>query len=128
MNQETQPEKHAQIAIVDDNEAVCRSLSLLLRSKGHGVSVYGSGLGFLDRQAAPDFDCVLIDFKMTPHNGLELLREMRERGEMTPAIMITGWQSRDIEELARSAGFEDVIYKPMLDDKLVEALDQILAH
>ncbi|MEQ8301617.1 MAG: response regulator [Hyphomonas sp.] len=128
MNQDIKPEKHAHIAIVDDNEAVCRSLSLLLRSKGYDVSVYDSGLAFLNRQTDTDFDCVLIDFKMAPHDGLELLREMRELGVATPAIMITGWESKDIEELARGAGFEDLIYKPMLDDKLVAALDQILAH
>ncbi|KJS36360.1 MAG: hypothetical protein VR74_12680 [Hyphomonas sp. BRH_c22] len=128
MNQEIQPVKSAQIAIVDDNEAVCRSLSLLLRAKGYGVSVYDSGLTFLGRGVAPDFDCVLIDFKMAPHDGFELLREMRERGETMPAIMITGWQSNDLEEQARNAGFEDLIYKPMLDDTLIEALDQVLSH
>ena len=85
MNQDIKPEKHAHIAIVDDNEAVCRSLSLLLRSKGYDVSVYDSGLAFLNRQTDTDFDCVLIDFKMAPHDGLELLREMRELGVATPA-------------------------------------------
>ena len=76
MNQDIKPEKHAHIAIVDDNEAVCRSLSLLLRSKGYDVSVYDSGLAFLNRQTDSDFDCVLIDCKMAPHDGLELLREI----------------------------------------------------
>jgi two-component system, LuxR family, response regulator FixJ len=128
MNHEIQPVESAQIAIVDDNEAVCRSLSLLLRAKGYGVCVYDSGLTFLGRGVAPDFDCVLIDFKMAPHDGFELLREMRERGETMPAIMITGWQSNDLEEQARKAGFEDLIYKPMLDDTLIDALDQVLSH
>ena len=95
---------------------------------GRYFRLYDSGLAFLNRQTDTDFDCVLIDFKMAPHDGLELLREMRELGVATPAIMITGWESKDIEELARGAGFEDLIYKPMLDDKLVAALDQILAH
>ena len=103
-------------------------MSLLLRAKGYGVSVYDSGLDFLNRSEAPEFDCMLIDFKMAPHDGFELLRELRERGETMPAIMITGWQSSDLMNLARKAGFEDLIYKPMLDDTLIEALDQVLSH
>ena len=122
------PKERAQIAVVDDNEAVCRSLSLLLRSKGYGVSVYNSGLAFLGREGATEFDCILIDFKMSPHDGLDLLRELRAMGETVPAIMITGWQSKDILDLAKQEGFEDVIYKPMLDDKLGEALELILAR
>jgi FixJ family two-component response regulator len=128
MNPEIQPKERAQIAVVDDNEAVCRSLSLLLRSKGYGVSVFDSGLAFIDRGAEKAFDCVLIDFKMSPHDGFDLLRELRARGETVPAIMITGWESKDIFELAKQEGFADVIYKPMLDDKLAEALELILAH
>jgi two-component system, LuxR family, response regulator FixJ len=128
MNPEFQPKERAQIAVVDDNEAVCRSLSLLLRSKGYGVSVFDSGLAFIDRGPEKGFDCVLIDFKMSPHDGFDLLRELRARGETVPAIMITGWESKDIFELAKQEGFADVIYKPMLDDKLAEALELILAH
>lgn len=128
MNPDSQPKERARIAVVDDNEAVCRSLSLLLRSKGYGVSVFDSGLAFLGRGDAKGFDCVLIDFKMSPHDGFDLLRELRARGETVPAIMITGWESKDIFELAKQEGFADVIYKPMLDDKLAETLDLVLAH
>ncbi len=63
---------------------------------------------------------------MSPSDGIDLLRELRARGDTVPAIMITGWQSKDIFDLAKQEGFEDVIYKPMLDDTLVEALDLIL--
>ena len=43
-----------------------------------------------------------------------------------PAIMITGWESKDVFELAKQEGFADVIYKPMLDDKLAETLELVL--
>ena len=90
--------------------------------------MFKSGLAFLGRGGAEGFDCLLIDFKMSPHDGLDLLRQLKARGDTVPAIMITGWQSEDIFDLAKQEGFVDVIYKPMLDDKLVEALDLILAH
>ena len=128
MNPESQPAERAQIAVVDDSEAVCRSLSLLLRSKGYGVSVFNSGVAFLGRGGGTQFDCILIDFKMSPHDGFDLLRELRAQGNTVPAIMITGWESNDIFELAKQEGFADVIYKPMLDDKLAEALERVLAH
>jgi len=126
MNPDSLRKERARIAIVDDSEAVCRSLSLLLRSKGYGVSVFDSGLAFLGRGDATQFDCVLIDFKMSPHDGFDLLRELRERGDTVPAIMITGWESKDVFELAKQEGFADVIYKPMLDDKLAETLELVL--
>ncbi|MBU2083101.1 MAG: response regulator [Alphaproteobacteria bacterium] len=114
------------IAIVDDNEAVCRSLSLLLRSKGHGVKTFPNGLAFLSRAPMETYNCVLIDFKMSPHDGFALLHELRARGNDTPAIMITGWQSPDLLRQALQAGFKDVIYKPMLDDTLLAAIDRVL--
>lgn len=126
MSQSAQTETQFWIAVVDDNEPVCRSLSLLLRSKGYGVATFPNGLDFLSREKGQDFNCILIDFKMSPHDGFALLQELRAGGNDTPAIMITGWQSPDLLRQALQAGFEDLIYKPMLDDTLLAAIDRVL--
>lgn len=126
MSQSAQIETQFWIAVVDDNEPVCRSLSLLLRSKGYGVATFPNGLAFLSREKGQDFNCILIDFKMSPHDGFALLQELRAGGNDTPAIMITGWQSHDLLRQALQAGFKDLIYKPMLDDTLLAAIDRVL--
>jgi FixJ family two-component response regulator len=126
MSQSAETETQFWIAVVDDNEPVCRSLSLLLRSKGYGVVAFANGLAFLEREQEQGFNCILIDFKMSHHDGFALLQELRAVGNDTPAIMITGWQSPDLLRQALQAGFEDLIYKPMLDDTLLAAIDRVL--
>jgi len=83
-------EKSPWIAIVDDDPAVLRALSRLLRSRAFLVTTYGSGQEFL--AALPDGlpACLIVDFQMPEMNGFELRRlALSERPEL-PVILITG--------------------------------------
>ena len=67
------------IAIVDDDPAVLRALSRLLRSRAFRVKTYGSGQEFL--AALPDGlpECLIVDFQMPAMNGLELQQHLIEQ-------------------------------------------------
>ena len=63
------------IAIVDDDPAVLRALSRLLRSRAFRVETYGSGQEFLAALANGLPQCLIVDFQMPEMNGLELQQQ-----------------------------------------------------
>ena len=68
------------ISIVDDDPAVLRALSRLLRSRGSQAKTYGSGQEFL--AALPDGlpECLIVDLQMPEMNGLELQQHLISNG------------------------------------------------
>src|SRR5579859_7057869 len=70
------------IAIVDDHEAFCHSLSAFIESHGAKTLTYNSSNDFL--RHLPSVDCVVVDYYMPDLNGLELASELRTRAYRVP--------------------------------------------
>jgi CheY-like chemotaxis protein len=79
------------VLIVDDEAAIRESLQTLLEFEGYSVDVANDGTEGLARIAEHPFDLVLLDFAMPERNGIEILREIRERDSELPVIMITAY-------------------------------------
>jgi two-component system response regulator FixJ len=111
-----------QIYIVDDEAAVRRSISFMLRAAGYQVESFDSGEAFL--RAAPQLamGCVLLDVRMPGMDGLEVQAAMRDRGIRLPVIIITGHGDVAIAVRAMKAGATDFIEKPFEKAKLLDAL------
>jgi two-component system, chemotaxis family, CheB/CheR fusion protein len=110
--------------VVDDDRDVADSLGVLLRSLGAKVFVaYGgeTALGAIDEYRP---DVVFLDLGMSPMDGLETARRVRERadGRNLTLIALTGWGQEEDHRHAREAGFDHHLLKP-LD---LEALRKIL--
>jgi FixJ family two-component response regulator len=103
------------VAIIDDSEAVRRSLAVLLTSRGYVAVGFAGGAEFLASPAKSSFDYLLIDYKMDDMSGVDLLKALRGEGVNTPAAMVSGWETSALERLAMEAGFAAFIRKPMLD-------------
>src|SRR6476620_6795388 len=69
-----------QIAVVDDDPAVLKALSRLLRSRSFHVHTYGSGQDFLASLANGLPECLIVDFQMPEMNGLELQQHLLSNG------------------------------------------------
>ena len=82
-------EKSPCIAIVDDDPAVLRALSRLLRSRAFHVKTYGSGQEFLAALPNGLPKCLIVDFQMPEMNGLELQQHLICNGKTVPTILIT---------------------------------------
>ncbi len=83
-------ESRPTVFLVDDDEAVCRSLRRLLESVGLPVETYGSADGFLK-----DFDprrpgCLVLDISMPRIDGLQLQESLVARNVGIPIIFLTG--------------------------------------
>ena len=111
-----------QVLLIEDDEDVRRSLTLLLRSWGYTVDVFRNGMELLGLRHLPSPDCLIIDYKMPHLDGLDLLRQLRIGGMVMPAILITGFYSTSLAERAKRLGYCSVIEKPTVNPDLQSAL------
>lgn len=120
------PLRTGRIVLVEDDDDVRRSLTLLLRARGFSVDVYQSGMELFSNLTLPEPDCFLIDYKLPRMDGLELLQKIRARGSTSPALLITGYFSNTLESRAKDAGFHSVIEKPPTSSILLAKISAIL--
>lgn len=77
------------VAVVDDDESLCRSLSRLLRLAGFQPIAYHSAEALLQDTKHPQFDCLVLDIQLPGMSGLELRRRLGAVHDPTPVIFIT---------------------------------------
>jgi len=93
------------VAIVDDDESLCRSLGRLLRAAGIQAVAYASAEDFLADEKHPRFDCLVLDVQLgSGMSGIELLQHLSRQKKKTPAIFITAHHTPEAREEALAAG------------------------
>lgn len=116
------------LLLVEDDPGVRRSLQLLLRSRGFDVRAYASSADLIaDLDAQSDAVALVADFQMPQIDGVALLVALRAAGWAGPALLITAFATRDVEERARAAGFALVIEKPLVENAVGEAVERMIA-
>ncbi len=114
------------ILVVDDDDEFRESLSLNLMDEGFGVTSFANGSGSLEYLASGESaDVILLDWRMPGMNGLEVLRELRQRGVMTPVIFLTALSDDIYEEAALAGGAVDFIDKSRRLSILVRRIELI---
>jgi len=116
---------HPTIHVVDDDEAVRRSLAFLLEAASFTACVHASAAEFLATPAVAG--CVLVDYDMPGIGGLELLRRLRLRGTTLPCIVITGKHAAGMREAAKALGAAAVIEKPFDSEALILTIRKALS-
>jgi FixJ family two-component response regulator len=117
------------VAIVDDDESVCRAVRRLVRSMAMDAETFSSGQQFLDLlEAMPSYqpDCLILDVQMPGLNGLELQDRLLARGNTIPVIFITAHDQVGAREKALSFGALAFLRKPFDDELLIKTLSEAL--
>jgi FixJ family two-component response regulator len=114
------------IVIVDDDDAICRALSRLLRVQGFRVRTYSNPHAYLDESDALSPSCALIDIRMPDLDGLGLLRLIRGNGIEVPIVFMTA--TGDIQTIvgAMREGAVDLLPKPFTAEQLSAALNRAM--
>jgi FixJ family two-component response regulator len=92
------------VAIVDDDESVCRSLSRLLRAAHLQAVTYPSAEAFLADTKHPKFDCLVLDIQLGGMTGLELSERLSAVNDDTPVIFITAHDEPEVRAEAEALG------------------------
>jgi two-component system response regulator FixJ len=117
------------VHVIDDDQAMRDSLDFLLGVQGYNVAVYSSAAEFLAAlPGLPAQDCVLSDISMPGMSGIELVRQLKERGAKLPVILMTGHADVPMAVEAMKAGVSDFIEKPFAQEVLLDAINTALTR
>ena len=114
------------LVLIEDDDNVRRSMTMVLRARGFPIDAYRSGTEFLLMRGQHGGDCLLIDYKMPRIDGLELMRRLRAIDDQTPAIMITGYYSDVLQARAISVGYSSIIEKPTRPAALIQLIRETI--
>jgi two-component system response regulator FixJ len=115
------------VHLVDDEEAIRRSVGFMLRAAGFDVIAYPSGVDFLAAAAKAAPGCLLIDIRMPEIDGLEVQRLLAERDLDFPIVVLTGHGDIGLSVRAIKAGAIDFIEKPFEKAALMRAIEEAFA-
>ena len=113
------------IAVVDDDESLCRSLGRLLRAAGIHPVTYLSAEAFLEDDKHPRFSCLVLDIQLGGISGIELLRRLVSVGEKTPAIFITAHEDPAMQAEALALGCAGYFRKTDSGSEVLDAIRRV---
>jgi FixJ family two-component response regulator len=113
------------VFVVDDDDGAREALGCLLEAEGFGVRTYSSARGILGETKVPDNSCLVTDYHMPDMDGLELIDELRRRGNSIPAILMTGDPNPHVRDLAAAARVP-VIEKLGSANSVVECIQKVV--
>jgi FixJ family two-component response regulator len=119
--------RSALIAVVDDDHAICQSISSLVRSVGYRCVTFGSAESFLESGRLGNPDCLLLDVRMPGMDGLGLQLALSEMNCEIPIIYVSAANEGGLRERAYRQGAVAFLAKPFVDDDLLNAIRAALS-
>ena len=114
------------IHVVDDDVSFRTALGELLRACGYRVALYESAEQLLKMLPGGDRGCILLDVQMAGLSGPQLQDRLAELGCRLPIVFVTGHGDIPMTVRTIKAGAEDFLTKPVLKEKLLEAIGRAL--
>jgi DNA-binding response OmpR family regulator len=100
------------ILVVEDEEAMARSLARGLGAEGYNVTVAGDGWKGLELARQESFDAVVLDLMLPRLSGYEVVSRLRSEGFTVPVLMLTAKQADDDQTESLDSGADDFLSKP----------------
>lgn len=120
----------ASVLVIDDEDLVRFTVSLVLTRAGHQVSTARNGREGIEAQCAAPFDLVITDIIMPEMEGLETVTTLRQRHPHLAIIAMSGGgrtRNMDYLKMSRVMGAGQTLAKPFSDEELLAVVDTALA-
>jgi len=111
------------VAIVDDEECVCRAFARLLRAYSFHPQTYRSATEFLQALDTGVPDCLILDVHLGDMNGFDILRHLAGRGMNIPTIVVTARDEPGVQRDFASCTATALLLKPVGGDVLLKAIE-----
>lgn len=116
------PLENKQIFIVDDDESVCRALSVLLATYGFSVKTFISAEDFFSSVPNSVAGCLLLDIHMPGLDGWQAQQLLVKSGSSRSVIIMSAEKSDGLNERALKAGAAGYLQKPFNGQALVDLI------
>jgi len=110
------------VFVVDDDPAILRALSRLLKEAGYGVQTYSTAQALLEQHDPTIPGCLVLDVALPELNGLQLQQRLNDAGHERFVVFITGHGDVPSSVQAMKAGAVDYLTKPFDDTALLAAV------
>jgi FixJ family two-component response regulator len=115
------------VFIVDDDASVRAATARLLSSVGISSRAFPDVESFLEAVETQSAGCFILEVRLRGHSGLDLQRELLDRGHASPVVFVTAHADVRMAVRAMKAGALEVLTKPVYDQSLLDAVHGALA-
>src|SRR5262245_15818966 len=116
------------VFVIDDDEAVRKSVQRLLDTARYEVELFKSASEFLSRPVHAGPSCLVVDIKMPGLSGIDLQKALIERGREERIVFITGHGDVPMCAQAMKAGAIDFLLKPFKRKELLQSVERALSR
>ena len=118
----------AHILVMEDDVAISAALDMILTEAGYNIDLAETGEAALELFEKKDFDLIIADLKLPGINGMEVIKQIKEKKPEMEVVVITGVGTQPIAAEALELGAHDFLPKPFTDDQIMTAIDEALQH
>jgi DNA-binding response OmpR family regulator len=113
------------ILLVDDEESILKSLCVLLQSEGHETFACKDPSKAAELIQTENIDLLITDIRMTPIDGIELIKLARQKKPNIPVIIVSAYTSEKTQEEGFNAGCSIYLRKPFKINDVIAALHKV---
>ena len=117
------PPENKQIFVVDDDESICRALSVLMATYGFSVKTFTCAEDFFKAVPNSSPGCLLLDIHMPKLDGWETQQRLVKSGSSRPVIIMSADKAEGLNRRAQRAGALGCLQKPFNDQALIDLLE-----
>lgn len=115
------------IYVVDDDQSIRHSLTLLIEGIGRQIATFASGAAFFAGFDPSDAACIVLDVRLPDMDGITILQRLQKTDRPPPVLIITGHGDVPLAVKAMKAGAADFIEKPFNGETILERIEAALA-
>ena len=114
------------ILVVEDEERLRRLIVQALSEEGHSAEGAADGDEAAFRLAEYEYDAIVLDWMLPHRSGVEVCRDLRDRGDWTPVLMLTARDALEDRVRGLDSGADDYLVKPFEREELLARLRSLL--
>ena len=116
------------ILLVDDEDRFLTTTQKLIVRKGYDIQIASGGTEALEKMLYADIDVVILDVKMPGRDGIDILKEIKNRFPLTEVILLTGHATVESAIIGMRSGAYDYLMKPVAPDELLQKVEAAFAR